>query len=269
MDQMELAQEEWNTRRQAEICLKFHDNTNAVKHQRRSLKLCEQLFGEKSFKSTCARLALAQAIFLSKANLDDGIAVAEQARQRFDELGVAESENCVETQLVLVYLYAEQDQNEKAIEAGEQSIRILEKMQYSKSSTYTKLTGVLADVLNQQKKHDQALRYAMKGRTNSSPQKGGDANDYFRLLKESGRARMGLEDHEKACQEYEYLIYRVNDETGFPEDKRLEYLEEYAGVLKKIGNDERLGYIESKIAKLKNESQDNELPEVEKSRYSN
>lgn len=267
--QMELAEEELDKTRKAIQTAKWKNHDGAITLLRRSLEICNELYGADSYKATHVRMMLSNAICKSEANLEDGVAIVSAAAKSLEEADRTSFRMYAETQLSLTRLYVKLKDHENAYVTGKRTLEAIVAMNLRTSSTYADMAGVIAEELNHLGRHQEALDYAMKGLLGAPNQKGEEAQIYFQLVLQSARAKVGLEKMEEALVDYSLLVYKSEQDDQCKKEMRLAFLEEYAEQLKTTGDEDRLGVVQRKIDRINGKGKDEVTFTGEKSRYSN
>lgn len=239
------------------------NHLKAINHYTRSLHLADTLYGPKAYRTVDAQLKLASAILLADGdNTVEGIEAVSSAKQSLEELQLVDSANYREALDVLTKLHYQNEDDAKVMQLAPKAILVFEKAGVQTSPEYSLLTGILAEKLNQQMKHKEALEYARKGLNQNPPKSGRLAPFYLRLLQEYARAKLRMNDFEKVPEAFEEIISVSDQVPGLPSDLRIGYREEYLSALKKMGHDERYNQVLLEVERMKRSAT------PQKSRYS-
>ncbi|MCC9627464.1 tetratricopeptide repeat protein [Blastopirellula sp. JC732] len=262
----ELAIEEETKHALAQSLTEQGEYDQAIALLRRCIAVSEVLYGDGSFRAVTSRIDLAHAILGKGCDLEEGIKAVSYASDVMAKAGMTEFRTYSETQVELTRLYAQSEQYENAIQAGERSVALVVKMQLGEAPIFFETTRLVAHAANQSKRHELALIYAMKGIAAPAPEETGD---YYRLFIEAADAKRAMNAPNDAIRFYELLISKVEDDRDCLRSQRIEFFTEYAGFLKSLGDQDRLRIVERKIAKLAPSSDEERKPVREASRYSN
>lgn len=269
VEQMELAEEEMDKTRKAILTAKWNNHVGAIDLLRRSLEICNELYGAQSYKAVHVRLMLANAICKTDVKWEEGVEIVSVAAKDLEEADQTNFRMYAETQLTLTRLYVKLKDHERAVVAAQRTFERLQAMQLQSSSTYVDIASVIAAELNQLGRHEEAIEYAMKGRLMSPPEKGENAEFYFQLLLQSARAKVAMEKPDEALRDYSLLVFKSEQDDKLKKEDRLPFLQEYAELLKKNGDEDRLSVVQRKIDRINGGDKDEVQFTGEKSRYSN
>ncbi|MCC9607745.1 hypothetical protein LOC68_03560 [Blastopirellula sp. JC732] len=255
--------------RQAQLTLSTKDYASAVKECRNCVEISRELYGPQACCTIRTQISLANAISYSGENIEEGVAAVADAAKRLEAAEVTDYRIYGETQLSLTRLYSLQRDHEKAIVAGERTLKSLVNYQMQKTTTYIAVATLLADESNKLNRHAAALEYAMKGRVMSPAETGETSYYFYQLLLQTARANHGLQKRDETIREYSLLIFKLEQNSRSDPALRLECLKEYATVLDGFGDEDRQTEIQRKIERLTRRDDDPLEFTGEKSRYSN
>lgn len=268
-EQMELAKEEQRCIQQGTSEKNAGKYEEAIVKLKRSADLADQLYGPKSFAAIHARRVCARTIRKHGVNLDEGIEMASSTAKILEELRFTDFFEYYDLQMTLTRLHFLAGNEDEAIKTGLLAMKIHEQWEISEEDEFNDVVLMITHALNQQKKYEEALRLARYGKIATEHKLLKDPSSFFELFRECGHAYLATKRTKEAKHEYEMLIYHAEGVEGFSQEKQLEYLQEYSGLLEKLGDQKRLASVAEEIDRLQRKINGEVENVVQKSRYTN
>lgn len=268
-EQLKLAKEELACIHEGSAYRVAEDCAAAIPKLKRSAELAEQLYGLGSFAVIHAKRVCARAIRQHGVNREEGIEMASSAAKKLEELGLTDFFQYYDLQMTLTRSHFEAGNEDEAIKAGLLAMKLHQQWEIAEGDEFNDIVLMITHALNQQENREEALRIASYGKICTVQENLKDPSPYFELYRECGRAYLATERTKEAKNEFEMLIYHAEKVEGFSQEKQLEYLQEYSGLLEKLGDQKRLASVAEERDRLQRKLNGEVEYVGQKSRYTN
>lgn len=237
------------------------DYDGAIAHFDKSLELAK-VYGDVSFSMLETKMLIAGVIENSGKDIPRGIRCGNEVKIELERRQLANSQLYRKTLTYLFVLQLASGELASGVENGEALIRLFQKKGLERTVQFAQTTGIVARSLNNMKQPLKAYRYAALGLKTCPALAGQDMKYGVRLLHEAAKAAVSLNDYEQVPMMYEQILSKIAVMPRYPDNLKLEFLEEYSAVLETIGDQMRNAEIKGEIEAIKNP------PTLQKSRYS-
>lgn len=227
------------------------DYPNAIDHLDKALKLSD-VYGDNTYEKLKIKVLIAAASEVTGGDLERGLTSAIEVRTELERRNMADCHLYGDTLAYLFILQLAVGKEPEAIATGETLIRLFQKQKAERTLRFFKVTGMVARYLNIAKRHEEAYRYAALGLKTCPNLVGEDTKYGLMLLRECAVAAANLNDYTQVPALYEKILATIAVTPGYPDNLKLEFLEEYAAVLEKLRDEERNAEIQREIDKIKN-----------------